>query len=389
MSVELRPLDEADLDAAFRLGRLAFGAPADARQRWGEQVAQSAAYGLVETGHLLAVGQIHAFGQYYGGRVVPMGGLAGVAVAPEQRRRGLSRVLLSGLLPALREAGHVVSALYPTVPEVYRRCGWEIAGSLERAVLGTAPLAGVPIDPTVRTRQIGAADLGTVHELYTSFAAEGSGLLTRDGPRFPVHGLLDLDSVVLAERSGRATGYLALSRGEGSGPGSRLTGHGLVATDPGTLHTLLRCIGAYAPLVPQIELALAPHDGLALVCPAAFDTPGRVNPWMLRVIDAPAAIAARGWPAGARIRVDTALSDTDAPWNAGHWRLSVDGGHGVLERGGAGSLRLNSRGLASLYTGFARCAALRRTGLLAGPADLDDQLDAAFAGPQPTMLDYF
>lgn len=46
MSVELRPFDEAHLDATFRLERLTFGAPAVARQRCGEQVAQSTAYGL-------------------------------------------------------------------------------------------------------------------------------------------------------------------------------------------------------------------------------------------------------------------------------------------------------------------------------------------------------
>lgn len=389
MSAELRPLAADDLDAAFRLSRLAFGAPASERRRWGERVAQTAAYGMYQDDSLLAVTRVCDFGQYFGGRVVPMGGLAGVAVAPEQRRRGLSARLLGGLLPILRNAGQVISALYPTVPEVYRRQGWEVAGTLERVFLDTAQLAVVVADPAVRTRQIGAADLATVHDLYTAFATEGTGLLTRTGPRFPARRLLELDSVVLAERAGRATGYLALDRGEGCGPDHALTGHDLVAADPGTLRTLLRGIGAYAPLVPRIELATAPHDGLALVCPAALDTPGPANPWMLRVVDAPAAVAARGWPPGAAANVDLSIADQEAPWNDGSWRLAVADGRGSLERAGAGSVRLDIRGLSSLYTGYAQCALLRRTGLLTGPTEHDSALDAAFAGPRPAMLDYF
>jgi hypothetical protein len=118
---------------------------------------------------------------------------------------------------------------------------------------------------------------------------------------------------------------------------------------------------------------------------------------MLRVVDAAAAIAGRGFPAAAGLAIGLQIDDAARPDNAGLWTLEVGGGKGSLHPGAAppsgavsppGPVRLGARGFAALYAGIPM-ATLRRAGLAAGgDAGTDDLLDGAFAG-QAFMLDEF
>jgi predicted acetyltransferase len=113
--------------------------------------------------------------------------------------------------------------------------------------------------------------------------------------------------------------------------------------------------------------------------------------WMLRVVDAPAAVAARGFPAGLTVSVPLTVSDRACPGNAGSWRLAVGGGTGQLlpNEGGPSpdSLTVGPRGLAALYAGVP-VATLRQAGLAGGSAAHDAALGAAFAA-SPYMVDDF
>ena len=56
---------------------------------------------------------------------------------------------------------------------------------------------------------------------------------------------------------------------------------------------------------------------------------------MLRLLDAPAAIAARGFAAGAVLELDLRIDDPDVPENSGDWHLSVADGAGAAHAGAA------------------------------------------------------
>ncbi|HJY58143.1 MAG TPA: sterol carrier protein domain-containing protein, partial [Streptosporangiaceae bacterium] len=116
--------------------------------------------------------------------------------------------------------------------------------------------------------------------------------------------------------------------------------------------------------------------------------------WMLRVVDAPAAIAARGFPAAVSLAVPLAIHDDARPANSGRWALTVTDGRGVLDPltpSGARAdppLTLGARGLAALYAGTP-VSTLRQAGLAADGSPADDAaLDTAFAGTA-YMLDAF
>ena len=131
---------------------------------------------------------------------------------------------------------------------------------------------------------------------------------------------------------------------------------------------------------------LAVHD-LLLSRPVLQDVSD--HPWMLRVIDLPAAVAARGWPLTDLMRplaVDIEVVDEHAPWQAGRHRIVFDGGSVFCEPGGTGAVRLHARALGPWYAGSADTPMLRRAGLLEGDHKIATQLDALTGAPRPVRI---
>ena len=112
---------------------------------------------------------------------------------------------------------------------------------------------------------------------------------------------------------------------------------------------------------------------------------------MHRPVDVVRAVESRGWPDQVRGRVDFALEDAAAPWNAGLWRLEVGDGAAALRRiSDEPALSLSVRGFALLYTGAAGASAVAEAGLPRCPAGVDPSaLDLLAAGPRAELLDYF
>jgi predicted acetyltransferase len=320
-----------------------------------------------------------------------MGGVASVVVHPDARGGGLAHRLLKHLLAVMAERGQPVSALFPTVAPLYRRSGWEVVGSIDETRLRTRDLA--PLEASSCTVRTATADEdgAAVQALWEAQARTGGGALTRTGPLFgqgPPEAF-DTDVVALAEDAeGRARGYLSYDRGRGYRDGAgELHVWELAADGPDAVRALLASLARWHP-VAGTTLWRGPVDELTLLTAGPVPPPATRLPWMLRIVDPVGAVQARGYPPHAS--VSAALRLVEADGSERSWRLEVDGGAGRLEPGtaagaGAGPL-LHVRGLALLYAGAARTALLLRTGLLSEPLP---ELDAAFAGPPPVLLDDF
>jgi len=332
------------------------------------------------------------FVQTWGGRPVPCGGVSGVAVAPEARGRGAARRMLAESLRRMAERGEVVSALYPTTASLYRSVGYEVVGWFEKRRFPTAEVAAgdgldwraAPHDDPVALALHDRMSAGhdgwfrsdpTWWAYVTRRAAreEGTNRYTyvgrRDGDDVAVvryryerttsdAAMYDLEAEVVA-----ATDHAALRAALGL-----LAGHGTTA---GTIRTALPA-ALLAPHLPQLQRAVQVEGW----------------PWMLRLVDPVAAVAARGFPSSVRGRVDLALADDVLPANAGPHVLEVDGGEGRLVRGGSGAVAVSAQDLAVLYGG-GDVRALRAADRLveARPDDLD-LLAAAFTST-PTIPLFF
>ncbi len=396
-----------DIEAELDLRRRAFGPiSSGARPRWlallqacvdaGQMV------GVFDGGRLVASARYHTMRQWWHGRSMTMAGVAGVKVAPEERGRGVGKAMMTGLLREIAARGYLVSTLYPTTAQVYRSAGWEFAGAKYETVLPARSLSSlVPADDIVLTaaapklRRATAADAETIIEVKGRVHAE----LRQCGPNTAQPPSLRrwLDSedhfAYLAEDG--FLGYHWADDGE-------IEVDELVAGSAPTARAFWQIIASHATVAERVRACLGPDDPVSWLIREPSAALQRGERWMLRLVDAPAAIAARGYPASVSLSVVLDVADPALPANAGRWALAVTGGTGTLARLDAASLqdgngvaseadpvlRLGPRGFAAMYAGLPM-ATLRQAGLAEGgdPAD-DAALDSAFAG-HAFMLDYF
>ncbi|GAB4051904.1 GNAT family N-acetyltransferase [Catellatospora paridis] len=396
MTYEVRPLGPEDQKLAWDLGSLAFGYHEQPMpDGWNPDSSGRRTLGVFDpAGRLVAKAVDREQGQWFGGRVVPTCGVAGVATAPELRGRGLGRLVLTRLLEGARDRGAVLSTLFGTTPLPYRALGWEEVGAMTYWTVSTRALGAVRPDPKTTLRPATEADIPAVYEIYRQVARAGTGLMERSGPAFgatPAQLLADYHGFTVAvDDAGTIVGYASWDRGPGYDASGKLTVDDLIGLTPEATRTLLAMIGGWASVAPTTVLRLGATDPAWSLIVRTDAKVATAQPWMARVVDASGAVAARGWPRRLAGEVDLDLVDDVCPWQQGRWRLTLSGGEGRLAPGGAGTVRLTPRGLAAWYAGAATPEQLRRTGFLTGgDADTDEILRTATAGPPPTLHDYF
>ncbi|MEM7274752.1 MAG: GNAT family N-acetyltransferase [Actinomycetota bacterium] len=354
------------------------------------------------------------FGQWFGGRSVPMGGVAGVAVAPEARGRGVARRLLTDALAAMRNRGEVISTLYPTTSTLYRSVGYEFAGRRELGAVDLGVLSsvgrGVPGADELTVETVDGVDGASFDQLracYDARAATTAGWLDK-GDLFWRRIRHEFDpsrrnefAYLIRDRQGRVRGALLVRHRRGDG-GHRygLDIRGPYADGPAAMAAGFRLIGAMSTMADRASFDLPPEE-LALHLPGAILDPRDSWLWMVRLVDVGGALRARGYRRAVTASVTLQVTDTIAPWNQGRWSLTVTGGAATATRldddGGAAvgpgpsaDVTIDVTALAALYTGFVGPEDLAAAGrLTATDRDALDHLGAIFAGPPPRLTDFF
>jgi predicted acetyltransferase len=368
----IRVLEEDDRPQSFQLSTLVFGG--DPEQPMPERAPAGTAIGAFDDrGRLVARVFARPYEQWWCGRPVTMCGIAGVAVRPESRGQGLVGRLLAEL-PPMAEAP--ISTLFPTAPSIYRGLGWEVVGSYR---FTSVPLTWLPTTAVCEVRNATEDDLPAIEGLYAGRAARSSGWLVRSGPSFPegTKGILDNDVVTVSVEDGVVTGYASYARGRGYVNGGPLTLWDCITTSPPAMRSLLAGLAGWSTVVDDVSWR-GPTDDLELFVDRSLPAPATSQPWMLRVTDPVAAVAARGFAAGS--------TTTRFSVSGVGYELEVADGRGQLSVvPGEGLPSVHPRGLALLFAGVAE-GRLARTGL----ADRDlPELEAAFRAPSPEILDYF
>lgn len=345
-------------------------------------------HGVFDGGRLVAMAGVLPLGQWFGGRSVPMGGVRAVATRVEQRGRGAATLAVRAALQAMYERGECLSALFPQVVRPYRRLGWEIAGTL--FYRHVPPQALRALDGShVAVRRATPADADSIRACYAHVARETNGFLDRT-TRWDWFFERHSESYWFVAGDEGYLLYRPLDPAPAGFQGFRLQVLDLVATTPAALRALWATVGACASVVPTAVFRSGPTEPLAGLLDGLEVRLGHERPWMLRLVDAAAAIAARGHARGPQAVVPLEIADDVCPWNAGRRRLVVEDGRARLEPGGSGSVRVGIGALASLYSGWSSTATLvRHGGLDGGTAAERAALDRVFAGPTPWMLDEF
>jgi predicted acetyltransferase len=381
--------EETELDAFAPIVSWAFGDTSvralDWLKRGGTGNVRIARQGGTVVGGLLEV----PMGQWFGGESVRALGLAGVAVAPEARGTGAALKLVRETLRSARERGFALSTLYPSTFALYRKAGYELAGSHCRFTL---QLRRLPRQRRAHPVQaLGAEQQTEVERLYREVARYRAGYLDR-GPyvwqrvqnpdREPARAFGVYDSKGLS-------GYVFVRVNAPKGMPMQLTLSDFVATSPESNESLLAFLADHSTTVEHASWSGGPADARVLGLPAGIVRVAIEDYWMLRVVDVRVALLGRGYPP-VDAAVELWVDDEILTENTGSHALIVAQGRARLEaRSGLPRARLSAGTLAALYSGFVSPWELSVAGRLEADPGALGALSALFSGPAPGLADYF
>lgn len=394
MSLGIRDVSDSDLAAIASIRARSFGPLRTDEEQWWRDVTRDNVDGrmlaAVEGDTIVAAARIHAYEQAWGGRHLPMGGIAGVYVEPSARGRGVASFLMRAVITRMHELGDVVSTLYPTTATLYRGVGYEVVGSQPRqtyaahAVRDLRDLRAGAGGPRPRLARPGDAE--RLHELmrehHVRHGLSGPKLRSIETWRRQLEDASMIHYVA-------DDGFVAYSLAD-----QVLTVEDLVAATPETAAALWAVVGSGSSAAPTVRTYLDTRDPVRLVLAEVPQADVAEHQWMLRLVDLAAAVAARGFPAHVTATARISVADPDSPASDGLWEISVERGAGTATRLGPAAYApedvasMGPRGLAALWSGWTM-SRLRQAGLATGGSpDHDAALDATFAC-SPFMTEYF
>ena len=242
---EIRALTVDDLPDSWEITRIAFGSSKEAPPGWLTERPGRVTWGVFDArGRLVAKAMDRDQRHWFGGRLVPATGLAGVVTVPELRGTGLGRMALTRTLHAAHERGAVIATLFRSGPGPYRSLGCEEVGALTWTAVPAAAFTAVKGPPDVTLRAAEPGDAATVDKIYRTVARASAGMLERSGSIFEgLQTLERVDGVTLAVGSGGVEGYTSWDREPGYDASGRLAVFDLIGLTAGATRALLANLG--------------------------------------------------------------------------------------------------------------------------------------------------
>ena len=393
----VRRATAADAEGIWEVFRTCFGAAPAERDHWLAHLDPERAMVIDgPQGEVAAMTHVRPFEQWFGGRAVPLGGYSPVGVLPQHRNRGWGRAVCEAQLPDLRERGEVIAGLFPASLAFYRSLGFECAGSYVQRRFPVGDLASIRPSRPVEVRRGTVEDLPAVHRGHAAAAPGRDGSLVRSAHWWAHLLAPDLQGVELyvvddPTRVGEVIGYAAYRHRSVRAPYDyAISVFEVLSDDPDVLRALWQVVASSGTQAPEVDVIGPAEDDLFLLADGASPDVVRSEiRWMLRLVDLPGAIAARGWPSTAVGRVELEVVDDQAPWNAGRWVLEVEGGQARATPGGAGTVQATIGGLSSWWAGYAPPARLARTGSLRSTDAAAIQVMAELLPASPPVLPDF
>lgn len=386
------PQGERELAAVDDIVSQAFALTPDEARVMARKVEAGGAHVRVlrEGGAVAATLSFFLMGQWWGGRRVPLVGIGGVGVAPAFRGSGTGTRLMQACLRELRAQGVPLVSLYPSTQPLYRRVGFEQAGSRFES---RVQVLGLDIqERSLSLRPVEESDMPALHDVYRRHAQRQQGWLDR-GPYIWNRITQPRGEIAygfLVEGQAGVEGYVYLTRRRApQGFKQELSLTDLVALTPAAGRRLLSFIGDHRSLATEVVWRGGSEDPLLFLLREQTYEVKLLYHWMLRVLDVPAALQARGYPAGFSGALHLDVDDDLFPENRGRFVLEVENGEAEVRPGGDGDVKLHVRALAPLYSGFLLPSALQLAGVLQADEDSLRTATTLFSGPPPAMPDMF
>ncbi|RCJ26946.1 acetyltransferase [Nostoc minutum NIES-26] len=332
---------------------------------------------------------IISMGQWWGGQRVPMAGIAAVGIAPEYRGGGAAIALVQHTLQELYTQEVPISVLYPATQQLYRKAGYEQAGSF---CIWEIPTESVQVrEQTLPLQSVDVSNHEIFHDLYHQQAKLIHGYLDRNQVIW--QGLIRPDSQetvygYLIGTKEQPQGYIIVSQ-HSTKDGAILQVRDWVILTAAAAQTFWSFVSNHRSQIEQVRWKSSVIDSLTLLLPEQNAKIHSHERWMLRVIDVVKALEVRGYPPGIQAELHLAVQDDLLAANNGKFILSVANGRGEVIKGGKGEFQLDIRALAPLYTSLFTPHHLQMAGKLNATETALSAATQIFAGESPWMTNFF
>lgn len=378
---ELRPISEDEHAEWNQVPYAGFSNIPEAGELagWRERTEFDRTLVAIEDGQMVGTTAVNTYSMHVpGGAMVPTAGVTAVSVLPTHRRRGVLTSMMRRQLDDVRARGEVLAALWASETVIYGRFGYGMAIPQE-----TWRIERVRADLAKPTPEEGAGQVRFVDraqalerfpELYQRVVGSTSGMLQPPegwwNAQYGEGGWSEVNQKeepfrVVFERNGETEGFASYKvNGFDSARSIReLSVQSLYATTAEAHEALWRFIFG----VDLVEKVTANHRAIDDALPWMLRDMRRLERdvfdaiW-LRLVDVPAALAARTYSAAGRLVLG--LRDEFCPWNDGRYVLGADeGGTGsCVTSEEAPELELGADALAAAYLGGVSFSTLARAG---------------------------
>ncbi len=293
-------------------------------------------------GRLVGAFRAYKMAEVINGTLMPMMGLASVAVSPDARRRGIGRQLCQHALAVARERGDFISVLYPFRPDFYRSLGWGLVGQLHSFRFRPESLA--LDDNALHVRMTTSEDDDAVYACYDRIARRSNGPILRSIYAWK-NLVSDVDThAVIYEKDG-VHGYALIKYGHGATRESRpLIVRELLAESREAYCGLLGWISEQRDLWREVRYDARAEErfDLRLADPRApgerharmlWAPTGRIirGP-MLRIVNVQEALARRTYVEAERLVLKLTVYDSEVQDNHGECRVVFENGRAEVGR---------------------------------------------------------
>lgn len=394
-----------DLDTTARMIALAFGGTPEKSRDWLTSAGLDNLRVVRDAERTVATLLRIPMGTYFGGRSVPLLGVAGVAVAPEERGNGQAAFLMHSFVRSAFEEGWALAGLYASTHRLYRKFGYEHAGHrfcynipLVRIDADGALNSGAPPVEELRVAALTEQDDPEIRACYANFASMYEGTLDR-GPYIwsRIRKMRDDTYTGFGIRDGTGTlrGYLFLTQ-QRSSPSGRFSValSDFVFNDEAAGRRLWAFLHDFSMMGEDLTFYGGPtHPALQLLRQQRH-TVELKDDWLLRVVDVKRALEARAYSPAIRADLSLHITDDVIPENAGHWKVRIADGRATAEKSttpiaSSPTLRLTARALATIYSGFNSARQAKLLGLADGDEPALAMADSVFARSTPWMSDMY
>ena len=299
-----------------------------AQSGWNEHVGYERFRAVKKKEKILGGMGIIDMGQWFGGKIVRIGAVTSVGVAPEGRGLGVASVLVKKSLSEMYESEIPISTLLPSSTRVYRSFGYERAG------------VKITYETKIQDMKVEKNIVG-----YVNFQQ------ARSANHIRVRDMVALN----AEAAKKLLNFFYDHR------------------------TVIDTISWNGPVSDPIQLLMEEQKV------EIADT----RDWMLRIVDIKKALESRGYIKDINLSLTLNYEDPILPQNSGTWDINIFDGKCEVSKSNLNGIQLGPRGLAPLYTSYLNAYDIKNMGLLEGTDKDLSKASIIFSGPKPWFGDQF